>query len=73
LALITYIATTAVNTVNAAIEYFRVGWPADVWVILAPLIPLERLGLTAVGTFIGVGVIRGLRQVNLVKGTEAGY
>src|SRR5215510_14417187 len=73
LALITFIATTAVNTVNATIEYFRVGWPAEVWVILAPLIPLERLGLTAVGTFIGVGVIRGLRQVNLVKASEAGY
>jgi len=73
LALITYIATTAVNTVNATVEYFRLGWPAEVWVVLAPLIPLERLGLTAVGTFIGVGVIRGLRQVNLVKAAEAGY
>ncbi len=73
LAIITYVATTAVNTVNATVEYVRIGWPAEVWVVLAPLIPLERLGLTAVGTFIGVGVIRGLRQVNLVKATEAGY
>jgi hypothetical protein len=73
LAIITYVATTAVNTVNATVEYFRIGWPAEVWVVLAPLIPLERLGLTAVGAFIGVGVIRGLRQVNLVKAAEAGY
>jgi hypothetical protein len=73
LALITYIATNAVNIVNATVEYFRVGWPAQVWVVLAPLIPLERLGLTVVGTFIGVGVIRGLRQVSLVKAEEAGY
>ncbi|MBI3757939.1 MAG: hypothetical protein HY267_08180 [Deltaproteobacteria bacterium] len=73
LALITYVATTAVNTVNATVEYFRIGWPAEVWFVLAPLIPLERLGLTAVGTFIGVGVIRGLRQVSLVKAKEAGY
>jgi len=73
LALITYIATNAVNVVNATIEYFRVGWPAPVWVVLAPLIPLERLGLTCVGTVIGVGVIRGLRQVNLIKAENAGY
>ncbi len=73
LAFVTYVATTAVNTVNATVEYFRLGWPAEVWVVLAPLIPLERLGLTAVGALIGVGVIRGLRQVNLVKATEAGY
>jgi hypothetical protein len=73
LALITYIATNAVNIVNATVEYFRVGWPAQVWVVLAPLIPLERLGLTIVGTFIGVGVIRGLRQVSLVKAENAGY
>src|SRR5262245_29617124 len=73
LALITYIATNAVNIVSATIEYFRVGWPAQVWFVLAPLIPLERLGLTFVGTVIGVGVIRGLRQVNLVKAEHAGY
>jgi hypothetical protein len=73
LAFITYVATTAVNTVNATVEYVRIGWPTEVWVVLAPLIPLERLGLTAVGTFIGVGVIRGLRQVNLLKAKEAGY
>jgi hypothetical protein len=73
LALITYIATNAGNVVNAAIEYFRIGWPAQVWFVLAPLIPLERLGLTFVGTVIGVGVIRGLRQVSLVKAEEAGY
>jgi hypothetical protein len=73
LALITYIATNAVNIVNATVEYFRVGWPAQVWVVLAPLIPLERLGLTVVGAFIGVGVIRGLRQVSLVKAENAGY
>jgi hypothetical protein len=73
LALITYIATNAVNIVNATVEYFRIGWPAPVWVALAPLVPLERLGLTVVGTVIGVGVIRGLRQVNLVKAEKAGY
>jgi hypothetical protein len=73
LALITYIATNAVNVVSATIEYFRIGWPAQVWFVLAPLIPLERLGLTLVGTVIGVGVIRGLRQVNLVKAENAGY
>ena len=73
LALITYIATNAVNVVNATVEYLRVGWPAQVWFVLAPLIPLERLGLTLVGTAIGVGVIRGLRQVNLVKTANAGY
>ena len=73
LALVTYIATNAVNVVNAAIEYLRVGWPAPVWFVLAPLIPVERLGLTLVGTVIGVGVIRGLRQVNLVKAENAGY
>ena len=55
------------------IEYVRIGWPAQVWFVLAPLIPLERLGLTLVGTVIGAGVIRGLRQVNLVKAEEAGY
>lgn len=73
LALITYITTNAVNIVNATVEYFRVGWPAQVWFVLAPLIPLERLGLTVVGTFIGVGVIRGLRQVSLIKAENAGY
>ncbi len=73
LAIITYVATNAVNVVNATVEYFRVGWPAQVWVILVPLIPLERLALTLVGTLIGVGVIRGLRQVNLVKAENAGY
>ena len=73
LALITYIATNAVNVVNATVEYLRVGWPAPVWFVLAPLIPVERLGLTLVGTVIGVGVIRGLRQVNLVKAENAGY
>ena len=73
LALITYIATNAVNIVSAMIEYVRIGWPAQVWFVLAPLIPLERLGLTLVGTVIGAGVIRGLRQVNLVKAEEAGY
>ena len=73
LAFITYIATNAVNIVTATVEYYRVGWPAQVWFVLAPLIPLERLGLTLVGTVIGVGVLRGLRQVNLVKAENAGY
>jgi hypothetical protein len=73
LALTTYIATNAVNIVSATVEYFRIGWPAQVWFVLASLIPLERLGLTLVGTAIGVGVIRGLRQVGLVKAENAGY
>jgi len=56
-----------------AITYTLFNWPAEVWLALIPIIPVENLVRSIVGVVIGVGVISGLRAIGLVKPTEAIY
>jgi hypothetical protein len=53
--------------------YWVVNWPAEVWATLIPIIPLEHLFRSLVGTVIGAGVIAGLRAIGLVKPRWALY
>lgn len=73
LALGSWIVNTNGHTFANAWLYYTVGWPANVWRILIPVIPVEQLFRTFVGAVIGVGVIAGLRAIGLVKPAKAGY
>jgi len=61
------------HTFANAWVYYTLGWPAKIWVVLIPIIPVEQFFRTVVGTVIGVGVIAGLRAVGLKKPAKAGY
>ncbi|MEG3439939.1 hypothetical protein V0288_22620 [Pannus brasiliensis CCIBt3594] len=56
-----------------AITYSIFNWPREVWQFLVPVVPVENLVRSGVGTAIGVGVIAGLRAIGLVKPREAIY
>ena len=56
-----------------AITYSIFNWPEEVWIALIPIIPVENLIRSFVGTVIGGGVIAGLRAIGLVKSREAIY
>ena len=73
LALGTWIVNTNGHTFANAWVYYTIGWPADVWRILIPIIPVEQVFRTLVGTIIGIGVIAGLRAIGLAKPAKAGY
>lgn len=55
------------------ILYSMLNWPAEVWVTLIPIIPVEHVFRCLIGAVIGTGVIAGLRAIGLVKPTEAIY
>jgi len=56
-----------------AITYLMFNWPAEVWMTLIPIIPVEFATRGAIGAVIGTGVIAGLRAIGLVKPTHAAY
>jgi hypothetical protein len=56
-----------------SITYYMFNWPAEVWVALIPLTPVENLFRCLIGAVIGTGVIAGLRAIGLVKPSEAIY
>jgi hypothetical protein len=53
--------------------YLVLNWPEEIWLALIPVIPLEHLLRATTGALIGVGVIRGLRAIGLIKSREAAY
>ena len=55
------------------ITYTIFNWPEKVWVFLIPVMPLENLVRSLVGTFIGIRVIYGLRAISIVKPQSAIY
>jgi hypothetical protein len=55
------------------IKYYMFNWPEEVWVMLIPIMPMEYMFRSLVGTVIGTGVIAGMRAIGLVKPTEAIY
>jgi len=55
------------------ILYSLLNWPAEVWVTLIPIIPVEHMFRCLIGAVIGTGVIAGLRAIGVVKPTEAIY
>ena len=73
LALGCWIVNTCSHTFANALLYAINPWPASVWRILIPIIPVEQLVRVVVGTVIGTGVITGLRAIGLVKPAKAGY
>jgi hypothetical protein len=73
LALGSWIANTLGHTFSSAWSYYVQSWPANVWRILIPIIPVEQLLRVVVGTVVGTGVILGLRAIGLVRPTKAGY
>jgi ECF-type riboflavin transporter, S component len=48
-------------------------WPAEVWPVLIPIILIERLVFTLIGTIVAFGVIPALRRSTFVKPALAGY
>jgi hypothetical protein len=58
---------------TGCIAYALYNWPAQVWMMLIPMIPYEGLTRALVGTMIGTGVITGLRAAGLVKPRESCY
>ena len=56
-----------------AISYYLFNWPEAVWLLLIPIIPVEFLFRSLIGTVVGVGVLSGLRAIGLVKPTHAIY
>ncbi len=55
------------------ITYNIFNWPEKVWIFLIPIMPLENLIRSLVGTFIGVRVIYGLRAIGIIKPQAAIY
>ncbi|MGF1570765.1 MAG: hypothetical protein ACFCVD_22270 [Nodosilinea sp.] len=58
---------------ETTITYFIFNWPEEVWITLIPIIPIENLIRSTTATVIGIGVISGLRAMNLVKPRQALY
>lgn len=56
-----------------AVSFYLFNWPEPVWLLLIPLIPIEFLFRSLIGTVIGVGVLSGLRAIGLVKPAYATY
>jgi hypothetical protein len=69
----TWMASGLSHLSLVAITYSIFNWPQEVWIALIPIIPLENFFRSAVGTVIGIGVIKGLRAISLVKPREAIY
>jgi hypothetical protein len=73
LALGTWICYGNAHTVINAILFTMTSWPEKIWILLAPIIPVEFLCRCAIGAVIGAGVIAGLRAIGLVKPSEGIY
>lgn len=58
---------------TAAVVYAIQNWPAELWLVFAPLAPIEQIIRCLAGTAIGLGVIGGLRATGLVKAEHAVY
>jgi hypothetical protein len=73
LALATFMGTATVLCVQSTVNYILFGWPTEVWAILIPIVPTERLTITVAGTVISTGVILGLRSVGAPKPPDASW
>jgi hypothetical protein len=69
----TWIVAGLSHLASATIIYLVVNWSNEIWIGMAPFAPLENLVRCAVATFIGTGVIAGLRAVGLIKPLHAAY
>jgi len=58
---------------QSVIYYWIQNWPAEVWLTIAPIIPVEMMVRCVAGTIIGTGVITGMRKIGLVRPAEAVY
>ncbi len=56
-----------------AVSFYLFNWPEPVWILLIPLIPIEFVFRSLIGTVVGVGVLSGLRAIGLVKPAHATY
>lgn len=68
-----WMITGVSHLTQIAITYAMFNWPEETWLFLIPIMPLENLVRSIVGTFIGIRVISGLRAIGLMKPTEAIY
>ncbi|HAC63999.1 MAG TPA: hypothetical protein DCF68_10785 [Cyanothece sp. UBA12306] len=57
----------------AVITYYMFNWPEETWLFLIPIMPIENLVRSLIGTFIGIRVISGLRAIGLMKPKQAIY
>jgi hypothetical protein len=69
----TWIVAGLTHLITAAVVYYVLNWPNEIWWVIAPLAPLEHLIRSLVGAIIGTGVISGLRATGLVKPEHALY
>lgn len=69
----TWMIAGLVHLSTAAIVYAIQNWPAELWLVIAPLAPIEQTLRCLAGTAIGLGVIGGLRATGVVRPTHAVY
>jgi hypothetical protein len=58
---------------TAAIVYAIQNWPGELWLVFAPLAPIEHTLRCLAGMAIGLGVIGGLRATGIIKAEHAVY
>jgi hypothetical protein len=69
----TWICAALYRLVGNAISYQVSNFPEAVFLVLAPIIPMENLFRSLLGTVIGTGLIAGLRAIGVVKPEHAIY
>jgi len=62
-----------VHLSTGAIIYYLINWPGEVWLAISPLAPVEHVVRCVVGSTIGLGVISGLRAINIQRPPHALY
>jgi len=62
-----------VHLSTGAIVYYLINWPGEVWLAISPLAPIEHIVRCVVGSAIGLGVISGLRAMNIQRPPHALY
>jgi len=69
----TWMAAGVAHLCQSALLYWMINWPNEVWLVMAPMAPVENAFRGLVGVAIGTGVIAGVRAIGLVKPREAQY
>jgi hypothetical protein len=71
--LITWVSDGLMLILSGGVTYLLFSWPAEVFAMLIPMVPLEHALRSFAGTVIGVGVVLGLRAIGVVKPKQALY
>ncbi len=69
----TWIAAGLSHLTASTVMYFIINWPNPVWMMMAPMAPVEHAVRSLIGAVVGSGVIAGMRAAGLVKPRWAMY